>query len=212
SRDRRGGDVHPSGRERDGNADDPREYGVGRDRRPDLMDVEPDRGTEHAHRGVGVALREPGHVHGDGDRRGGSDDRGEQRDEPVGHGGYGGQHATVGDREGRERESGGAGGGDVHGGTGERDDHGRQSDHQRERGGDGGELDAERHGGREYVDGDVGVALREPGHVHGHRHGGSVGHHGKKLGGQPHGAGGHPPADPARRARERPERESGDRR
>src|SRR5207237_1311367 len=147
-------------------------YGVGRDRRPDLMDVEPDRGTEHAHRGVGVALREPGHVHGDGDRRGGSDDRGEQRDEPVGHGGYGGQHATVGDREGGAGGSGGAGGGDVRRGTRERHDHGRQIEDRRGRGRGGGQLDAEPDGGPEHAHREVGDAVRQPGHVHGDGDGG----------------------------------------
>src|SRR5205823_5953527 len=48
----------------------------------------------------------------------------------------------------------------------------RQSDDQREWGGDGGELDAERHGGPEYPDGDVRVALRKPGHLYGDGDGG----------------------------------------
>src|SRR5207253_3398090 len=90
-----------------------------------------------------------GHVHGDGHSRSGGDDRGEQCDEPVGHGGYGGQHATVGDREGRERESGGGSGGDVHAGGGEWRRDGRDSNHQRQRHRHSGEPDPERDGGRE---------------------------------------------------------------
>src|SRR5205823_2758502 len=111
------------------------------------LDAERDGGLEHVGGQFRDLVRQPGHLHGDGHSRSGGDDRGEQSHEPVGYGGYGGQYATVGDREGCERESGGAGGGDVRGGTRERDDHGRQSDDQREWRGDGGELDPERHGG-----------------------------------------------------------------
>src|SRR5207253_2089898 len=64
----------------------------------------------------------------------------------------------------------GGGGGDVRGGTGERDEHGRQADDQREWRGDGGELDPERHGGLEYVDGQFRDLDRQPGHVHGDGH------------------------------------------
>src|SRR5207244_13143381 len=99
-----------------------------------------------------------------------------------GGGRYGGQYATVGDREGRERESGGAGGGDVRGGARERDDHRRESDHQRQRHRHGRELDVEYHGGLEHPDDDLRLALREPGDVHGHRHGRGGGHHGQKPG------------------------------
>src|SRR5205823_2827940 len=115
------------------------------------LDAERDRWQQHPNSHVRVAHGEPGHVYGDGDGGHGGDDRGEQSHEPVGRGGDGGQYAAVGDREGRERESGGAGGGDVRGGAGERDDHGRQSDDQREWRGDGGELDVERHGGPEHA-------------------------------------------------------------
>src|SRR5207248_1117844 len=86
-----------------------------------------------------------------------------------------GQYATVGDCEGRERESGGAGGGDVRGGPGERDDHGRQSDDQREWGGDGGELDAERHGGPEHAYRHLDRLERQPRDVHGDGDGGDGG-------------------------------------
>src|SRR5207253_2013070 len=88
----------------------------------------------------------------------------------VGHRGGRGHVAAVGDREGREREPGGGGGGDVRGGTRERDDHGRQSDDQREWRGDGGELDPERHGGLEHVDGQFRDLVRQPGYVHGDGH------------------------------------------
>src|SRR5438045_7791221 len=161
-----GGDVRGGAGERDDHgrqSDDQREWrGDGGE-----LDVERHGGSEHAHRYLDRLERQPRDLQRDGDGRGGRDDCGEQCDESVGHGGDGGQYATVGDREGRERESGGAGGGDVCGGAGERDDHRRQSDHQREWRGDGGELDVERHGGLEHVDGDVRFALREPGHVHG---------------------------------------------
>src|SRR2546422_5381737 len=61
------------------------------------------------------------------------------------------------------------GGGDVRGGAGERDDHGWEPDDERERGGDGGELDAEPDGGAEHTVGHVGDVVRQPGHVHGDR-------------------------------------------
>src|SRR5205823_5846915 len=145
-----GGDVRGGAGERDyrGRQSFPprRSSGLGGE-----LDVERHGGPEHAHRYLDRLERQPRDLQRDGDGRGGRDDCGEQCDESVGHGGDGGQYATVGDREGRERESGGAGGGDVRGGAGERDDHGRQSDDQREWRGDGGELDVERHGGPEHA-------------------------------------------------------------
>src|SRR5207237_815686 len=116
---------------------------------------------------VRVAHGEPGHLYGDGDGRGGGDDRGEQSDEPVGHRGGRGHVAAVGDREGCERKPGGAGGGDVRGGAGERDDHRRQSDHQCEWGGAGGELAAVPYTPLFRSNGHVRVAHGEPGHLHG---------------------------------------------
>src|SRR2546422_1619692 len=85
------------------------------------------------------------------------------------------------------------GGGDVRGGAGERDDHGWEPDDERERGGDGGELDAEPDRGAEHPDGLIGDVVRQPGHVHGDRLGGARGYDGEELGGQSHLAGGHPP-------------------
>src|SRR5207237_1549816 len=123
-----------------------------------------------------------------GDGGGGGDDRGEQSNQPVGHGGYGGQYATVGDREGCERESGDRRGGDVHPGGGERHGHGREPGDQRQRHRLGRELDAQRHGGLEHPDGHVGVAHGESGDLHGDRHG-RIGHADRRE--QSHNSDGH---------------------
>src|SRR5437867_765777 len=82
-------------------------------RRSDYLRQGDGGGGERAVAGVrGCALpichldrleRQPRDVHGDGDGGHGGDDCGEQCDEPVGHGGHGGQYAAVGDREGREQ-------------------------------------------------------------------------------------------------------------
>src|SRR5205085_296546 len=166
SGDRRGGDVQPSGRERDGDADDSREYGVGRDRRPDLVDAEPDGGIEHADRGVGVALREPGDVHGDGDGRGSGDDRAERRGD-VGSSGDGGEPTAVGDREGRQREPGGGGGSDVHPGGGKWDGDDDDDGEHRVGWGRGPDLvEAEPDRGDEHADGDIGDVVGKPGDLH----------------------------------------------
>src|SRR5439155_775495 len=157
----------------------------------------------------GIALREPGEAPGHGVSGGGGGARGEQPDEPVGARGNGRERAAVGAREGREWESGGGGGGDVRGGAGEREHYGREPDDQPERRGDGGELDAERHGGPEHADGYLRVARREPGDVHRDRDGGPRGYAGEELGGQPHRASGHTAPDAARRGRERRQRQPG---
>src|SRR5205807_2346612 len=136
------------------------------------LDAERHGGPEHAHRHLDRLERQPRDLQCDGDGGRGRDDRGGRAAGRVGHRGDRGQDAAVSDREGCERESGGAGGGDVRGGPGERDDHGRQSDDEREWGGGGGELDPKCHGGLEYVDGDIGRTLGQPGDLHGDRHGG----------------------------------------
>src|SRR5205807_428248 len=167
SRRGRHGDVDAGDRERVGQShdvDERREW-----HRGDHLDAghgggDADRAGDRC--GIARALQR------DGDGRRGRDDCGEQSDEPVGYRGHGGQYATVGDREGRERESGGAGGGDVRGGAGEWEHHGRQSDHQCEWRGDGGELDVERDGRLEHVDGHFRDLVRQPGHVHGDGDGG----------------------------------------
>src|SRR5207248_7860530 len=130
---------------------------------------------QYAHGDVGHTLGQPGDLHGHRHGRSGGDDCGEQSDQPDGDGGHGGQYAAVGDREGRERESGGAGGGDVRGGARERDDHRRQPDDQRERGGDGGELDAERDGGHQHAHGHGNRLERPPLNVRCHVHGAAGG-------------------------------------
>src|SRR5205823_13329527 len=101
----------------------PREadHALARQRHGGELDAERDRWQQHSFPTRRASDLEPGHVYGDGDGGGGGDDRGEQCDEPVGHGGDGGQYAAVGDREGCERESGGGGGGDVRRGARERD-------------------------------------------------------------------------------------------
>src|SRR5205807_268778 len=167
SRRGRHGDVDAGDRERVGQShdvDERREW-----HRGDHLDAghgggDADRAGDRC--GIARALQR------DGDGRRGRDDCGEQSDEPVGYRGHGGQVAAVGDREGREREPGGAGGGDVRGGSGEWEHHGRQSDHQCEWRGDGGELDAERDGGLENVDGHFWDLLRQRGHVYGDGDGG----------------------------------------
>src|SRR5205823_4231668 len=208
SRDRGGGDVRGGGGARDEHRWGPAHE---RERRGDggELDVECHGGQQYADRDVGVALREPGDVHSDGDGGHGRDDCREQCDEPVGHGGHGGRLAAVGDPEGCERESGGASGGRVGGGPGGRDDQGRQSADQRERGGDGGELDVESHGGLAYSDGDGGFDLRKSGHVYGD---GDGGHGGDDCGEQcdePVGHGGYGGQYAAVGDREGCERESG---
>src|SRR5207248_1650962 len=149
------------------------------------------RRQQHPNGHVRVAHGEPGHVYGDGDGRGGGDDRGEQSHEPVGRGGHGGQYAAVGDREGREREPGGAGGGDVRGGPGERDDYRRPSDGQREGRGDGPDPAADRPRGHQHPNGHVRVAHGQPGHVHGDGDGGRGGDDCGEQSDQPDGDGGH---------------------
>src|SRR5207302_4435042 len=109
-----GGDVRGGAGERDDcrrQSDDQREWGGDGGE----LDAERDRWQQHPNGHVRVAHGEPGHLYGDGDGRGGGDDRGEQSHEPVGRGGDGGQYAAVGDCGGRERGSGGAGGGGVRG-------------------------------------------------------------------------------------------------
>src|SRR5207248_859886 len=173
------------------------------------LDAERDGGHQHAHRQIRSAQGRPRHLYGDGDGRGGGDDRGEQSHEPVGRGGHGGQYATVGDCEGRERESGGPGGGDVRGGARERDDYRRQSDDQREWRGDGGELDAERHGGPEHAHRHLDRLERQPRDL---QRDGDGGHGGDDCGeqsDQPDGDGGHGGGLAAVGDREGRERESG---
>src|SRR5205823_3407061 len=136
------------------------------------LDAERHGGPEYPDGDVRVAHGEPGHVYGDGDGGGGGDDRGEQCDEPVGHGGDGGQYAAVGDREGCERESGGGSGGDVHPGGGEWQRDGRDANHQRQRHRQGGELDAERDRWQQHPNSHVRVAHGEPGHLYGDGDGG----------------------------------------
>src|SRR5207253_44750 len=78
-----GGHVHPGGGEwqRDGrDANHERQ----RHRHGRELDAERDRRQQHPNGHVRVAHGEPGHLYGDGDGRGGGDDRGEQCDEPVG--------------------------------------------------------------------------------------------------------------------------------
>src|SRR2546430_3210867 len=112
-------------------------------------------------------------VHGDGHRGGGDDDRSEQSHQSVGYRGDGGRLAAVGDREGREWECGGQRRGDIHPGGGKRDgdaddtrEYGRRWDRRVDL------VDTERDRGREHADGQFGIALREPGDVHGDRDGG----------------------------------------
>src|SRR5207248_518951 len=175
------------------------------------LDAECHGGPEHAHRHLDRLERQPRDVHGDGDGGHGGDDCGEQCDEPVGHGGHGGQYAAVGDREGRERESGGAGGGDVRGGPGERDDYRRQSDDQREWGGDGGELDAECHGGPEHAHRHLDRLERQPRDLQCDGDGGHGGADCGEQSDQPDGDGGHGGGLAAVGDREGREREPGDR-
>src|SRR5205085_2131929 len=173
------------------------------------LDAERHGGHAHASRHLAGLARRPGDGDGDGDGGDGGDDCGEQSDQPDGDGGHGGGLAAVGDREGREREPGGAGGGDVRGGPGERDDYRRQSDDQRERGGDGGELDAERHGGPEYPDGDVDLLVRQPRDVHGFPYTTLLRSDCGEQSDQPVGDGGHGGQHAAVGDREGCERESG---
>src|SRR5205823_4631078 len=135
----------------------------------------------------------------------------EQCDESVGHGGHGGQYAAVGDREGREREPGGRGIGGAPGSAGERDDDGRQSYDQREWRGDGGELDAERHGGPEHAYRHLDRIQRQPRDVHGDGDGGHSGDDCGEQSDQPDGDGGHGGRLAAVGDREGREREPGDR-
>src|SRR2546421_36351 len=149
------------------------EYGRRWDRRVDLVDTERDRGREHADGQFGIALREPGDVHGDRDGGGGGDDRGEQSHQSVGYRGDGGRLAAGGDREGSQWEPGGQRRGDGHPGGGKRD----------------GDADDTRKYGRRwdrYVDlmirrpprstlfpyATLFRSLREPGDLHGGRDGG----------------------------------------
>src|SRR5205823_923501 len=175
------------------------------------LDAERDRWQQHPNSHVRVAHGEPGHVYGDGDGGHGGDDRGEQSHEPVGRGGDGGQYAAVGDREGRERESGGAGGGDVRGGPGERDDYRRQSAYPPQLGSDGGELDAERHGGPEHAYRHLDRLERQPRDLHGDGDGGHSGDDCGEQSDQPDGDGGHGGGLAAVGDREGCEREPGDR-
>src|SRR5205823_3693979 len=166
-----GGDVRGGPGERDDHgrqSDDQREWGGDGGE----LDAECHGGPEHAHGHLDRPERQPRHVHGDGDGGHGGDDCGEQRDEPDGHGGYGGQYAAVGDREGCERESGGGSGGDVHPGGGEWQRDGRDANHERQRHRHGGELDAERDRWQQRPNGHVRVAHGEPGHVYGDGDGG----------------------------------------
>src|SRR5207253_2363452 len=140
------------------------------------LDAERHGGPEHAHRHLDQIGRAPCREKRGGAGGDGGHDRGEQSHEPVGHRGYGGQYATIGDREGREREPGGADGGDVRGESGQRDDRGRQPDDQRERGGDGGELDAERHGGPEHAHRHLDRLERQPRDLQRDGDGGHGGH------------------------------------
>src|SRR2546421_36108 len=149
------------------------EYGRRWDRRVDLVDTERDRGREHADGQFGIALREPGDVHGDRDGGGGGDDRGEQSHQSVGYRGDGGRLAAVGDREGCQWEPGGQRRGDVHPGGGKRDGdaddtrkYGRRWDRYVDL------MDTERDRGREHGDGQFGIPVREPGDLHGGRDGG----------------------------------------
>src|SRR5207248_901782 len=206
--DRGGSDVRRGARERDDRRREP-DHERQRHRHGGELDAERDRWQQHPNSHVRVAHGEPGHLYGDGDGGGGGDDRGEQCDEPVGHGGDGGQYAAVGDREGCERESGGAGGGDVRGGPGERDDYGRQSDDQREWGGDGGELDAECHGGPEHAHRHVDRPERQPRDVHGDGGGGRGGDDRRQQRDEPVGHGGDGGQYAAVGDREGCERESG---
>src|SRR5207248_163733 len=203
-----GGHVHPGGGEwqRDGrDANHQRQ----RHRHGRELDAERDRWQQHPNGHVRGAHGEPGHLYGDGDGRGGGDDRGEQSHEPVGRGGHGGQYATVGDCEGRERESGGAGGGDVRGGPGERDDYRRKSDDRRQWGGDPGELDAERHGGPQHAHRHLGRVERQPRDVQRDGDGGHGGHDCGEQSDQPDGDGAHGGGLAAVGDREGRERESG---
>src|SRR5207248_3047024 len=79
-------------------SDDQREWGGNGGE----LDAEGHGGPRPVYRVLACAERQPRDVHGDGDGGHGGDDCGEQCDEPVGHGGYGGQYAAVGDREGCE--------------------------------------------------------------------------------------------------------------
>src|SRR5207302_1076258 len=156
-----GGDVRGGAGERDDHgrqSDDQREWGGDGGE----LDAECHGGPEHAHRHLDRLERQPRDLQRDGDGGHGGHDRREQPDEPDGHGGDRRQLTALGDREGRQRESRDRGGGDVRGGPGGRDDHRWEPDHERERRGDGGELDAERHGGPEHADRHLDRLERQP--------------------------------------------------
>src|SRR5439155_1145538 len=96
--------------------------------------------------------------------------------EPAGDGGGRRRFTAVGDREGRERQSGGGRGGDVQRDRGERDGGSADAgDDERERGGDGEFVDPGHDGPNGYGPGDGERTHREPGDLHGDRHGGGGG-------------------------------------
>ena len=136
------------------------------------MDPQPDRGHEYRDSHVRIALRESRDLYGDGDRGGGSDDRGEQSHESDRAGRDRGRLAAVSDRQGRERKPGGGGASDVRGRCEQRDGRPRHAD--RDRGGwdrDGDLLDAQPDRRTEHAHRD-GIARRhhrQPGVLRGDR-------------------------------------------
>src|SRR5205823_6619520 len=199
--------------QRDGGSGDARDDGREGGGDGDLLDPGDHGPNGHRARDGERTRGESGDLHGDGHGGDGGDDCGEQSHEPAGDGGGRRELATLGAREGCERESRFGRGGDVQRNRGERDGGSADAgDDGRERGGDGDLLDPRDHGPNGHGPGDGERACGEPGDLHGDGHGGDGGHDGQELRGQPDGTGGYAPADAAHRARERRERQSRGRR